>query len=206
MRTIYLTPSRKWLDEHGYPVPQPSNRDKLIASVRRNSRLVSLKLSDSSSSSSRSAKDAKNYVSDTVFNSWSDSKLKEFLDKNNIKVPQGSTRNELLALVRRNKAHYIGDTISGSAASAYSSATSVCGDKVSQATDGASGCVRSAFDEVIEQWSNTRLKSYLDSRGVPVPQNGKRDELLAQVRLYKHKAATGFGAWTFDTWTYDNLK
>lgn len=178
----------------------------MIASVRRNSRLASLKLSDSSSSSSRSVKDAKNYVSDTIFNSWSDSKLKEFLDKNNIKVPQGSTRNELLALVRRNKAHYMGDTISGSAASAYSSATSVCGDKVSQATDGASGCVRSAFDEVIEQWSNTRLKSYLDSRGVPVPQNGKRDELLAQVRLYKHKAATGFGAWTFDTWTYDNLK
>lgn len=50
------------------------------------------------------------------------------------------------------------------------------------------------------------MKEYLDSRGVPVPQNGKRDELLAKVRLSKHKAATGFGAWTFDTWTYDNLK
>jgi hypothetical protein len=178
----------------------------LIAAVRRNSRLASLKLSDAATSSSQSVKDAKNSVSDSVFDSWSDSQLKEFLDKNNIRIPQGSTRNELLAIVRRNKAYYLGDTISGSAASAYDSATSVGADKVSQVTDAASGYAQSAFDKVIEQWSDTRLKSYLDSRGVPVPQNGKRDELLAQVRSYKHKAVTGFGAWTFDTWTYDNLK
>lgn len=54
--------------------------------------------------------------------------------------------------------------------------------------------------------SQTRLKAYLDARGVPVPQNGKKDELLAAVRLNRHKAATGWSAWTFDTWTIDNLK
>merc|ERR1711939_629676 len=54
--------------------------------------------------------------------------------------------------------------------------------------------------------SESRLKAYLDSRGVPVPQGSKRDELLAQVRLNKHKAATGWSAWTFDTWTVDNLR
>lgn len=52
----------------------------------------------------------------------------------------------------------------------------------------------------------SRLKAYLDSRGVPVPQSGRRDELLATVRLNKHKAATDWSAWTFDTWTIDNLK
>jgi len=29
---------------------------------------------------------------------------------------------------------------------------------------------------------------------------------MAQVRLNKHKATTGYSAWTFDTWTTDNLK
>merc|ERR1712093_550274 len=32
------------------------------------------------------------------------------------------------------------------------------------------------------------------------------DELLAAVRLNRHKAATGWSAWTFDTWTTENLK
>lgn len=145
-----------------------------------------------------------------MFDSWSDSGLKEFLDKNSVKIPQGSTRNELLALARRNKAYYTGDTLSASASSAYNSAydsaSSYGGQKVAQATDTAAGYKQEAFDTVINQWSDSRLKEYLDSRGVPVPQNGKRDELLAKVRLNKHKVATGFGAWTFDTWTYDNLK
>jgi hypothetical protein len=128
------------------------------------------------------------------------------LDKNNVKVPQGSTRNELLALARRNKAYLTGDTVYDKASGAATSATSVLGQKASQATDAASKLGQDAFDKVIEYWSETRLKAYLDSRGVPVPQASKRDELLAMVRLNKHKAATGWGAWTFDTWTKENLK
>jgi len=182
---------KKWLDEHGYPAPQPTTRDKLIASVRRNSRLASF-----------SAGNAKQYVQDSIFDTWSDSSLKEFLDKNNVKVPQGSTRNELLALARRNKSYLTGDNISASASSAYKSVTSAG----SKATDTASDYTQGAFDSVINTWSDSALKAYLDSRGVPVPQKSKRDELLAKVRLHKHKAATGYGAWTFDTWTTDNLR
>lgn len=39
-----------------------------------------------------------------------------------------------------------------------------------------------------------------------MPQSGKKDELLAAVRLQRHKAATGWSAWTFDTWSLENLK
>jgi hypothetical protein len=194
-RCMVLIYDRRWLDERGYPVPQPTSRDKLIAAVRRNSRLASIKAAKLKNS-------AKETISDTIFDTWSDSKLKEFLDKNNVNVPQGSTKNELLALARRNKAYLSGDTAYNSISSATSSAASVIGNKASHANY--YGQV--AFDKVIEQWSDTRLKAYLDSRGIPVPQASKRDELLAKVRLHKHKAATGYGAWTFDTWTKDNLK
>ncbi|EEP82525.1 predicted protein [Uncinocarpus reesii 1704] len=61
------------------------------------------------------------------------------------------------------------------------------------------------FNAAIEKWSDTRLKAFLDARGVPVPQGSKRNELLAKVRLHRHKASTGYSAWTFDTWTKENL-
>ena len=190
---------KAWLDERGYSVPQPSVRDKLIVSVRRNARIASLRMQSV-------AEAAKEGVSDTVFDSWSDSQIKEWADKNGIKVPQGSKRNELLAVVRKHKASLTGDNVSASASSAFGAATSKAGNQYAKATDSAELMANDAFDKAIESWSETRLKAYLDSRGVPVPQAGKRDELLAKVRLQKHKGATGYSAWTFDTWTTEKLK
>lgn len=208
---------KKWLDERGIPVPQPTTRDKLIAQVRRNSRVASLKYNAAQASASAHAAAAKESVTNAIFDNWSDSEIKKWADKNGINVPQGSTRNELLAIARRNKAYLSEDTISASmsayyktatnsAGSLYNEATQSVGSAYSQATDTAQSYTQAVFDKATETWSDSRLKAYLDSRGVPVPQNSKRDELLAKVRLHRHKAATGYGAWTFDTWTYDNLK
>lgn len=189
---------KTWLKEHGYPVPKKASRDDLISSVRRNSRWASVRAKSK-------ADKAANSVSDSVFDSWNESKLKDFLNRNNVKIPQGSTKNELLALARRNKAYYVDDSAS-SISSGYNAATSSVGSAAASATDSAHYHGQAAFDTLVSTWSDSRLKAFLDSRGVPVPQASKRDELLAKVRLHKHKAATGYGAWTFDTWTYDNLK
>jgi hypothetical protein len=58
----------------------------------------------------------------------------------------------------------------------------------------------------VETWSESRLKGYLDARGVPVPHGSRKDELRALVRKHAHKAATGWSAWTFDDLSYENLK
>ncbi|KAJ9629078.1 hypothetical protein H2204_009018 [Knufia peltigerae] len=210
---------KEFLDERGIPVPQPTTRDKLIAHVRRNARLASLKSSAAASSASasfssgvaaasKSAASAQASLSDALFDAWSDSKLKEFLDSHGVPVPQGSKKNELIALARKHRAELENkaSSASGSAASAYGAATSSAGNEFAKATDDASLIADEAFDNAINTWSESRLKAYLDSRGVPVPQGSKRDQLLAQVRLNKHKAATGWSAWTFDTWTVDNLR
>jgi hypothetical protein len=199
---------KEFLDERGFPVPQPSTRDKLIASVRRNSRLASLNMKAAASSASSSAAAAQESLSDALFGAWSDSKLKEWFDENGIKAPQGSKRNELIALARKHRKQLCesGSSVSFSAASAYSGATSKAGNEYAKATDDAQLKADDAFDSVLDTWSDSRLKSFLDARGVPVPQSGKRDELLARARLNKHKAASGFSAWTFDTWTTGNLK
>ncbi|EWC46949.1 hypothetical protein DRE_03711 [Drechslerella stenobrocha 248] len=226
---------KRWLDEHGYHVYQGSKRNELISAVRRNSRQTSLK-----------ANDIRNNVAQHVFNSWSDSELKEWCDKNGIQVPQNGKRDEIISIARHNVASLTGDTFSASVTSAfkaYGSATGSLGSRVESATnvaaasaraaadavndyaatatdaaydyvigareniyDGVTGTYHSAADKVLATWSESRLKAYLDARGVPVPQNSKKDELVALARLYKYKAASGFSAWTFDTWTVDNLK
>ena len=197
---------KEFLDERGVPVPQPSTRDKLVASVRRNSRLASTNLKDTAASASKSAQAAKESLTDALLDSWSDSKIKEWADKNGIKVPQGSKRNELLALARKHRNALTGDNAASSVSSAFGAATTKANNEFARATDDAQLKGEDAFNQAIGTWSDSRLKAFLDARGVPVPQNGKTDELVKQVRLNKHKASTGWSAWTFDTWTVDNLK
>jgi hypothetical protein len=59
-------------------------RDKLIASVRRNSRLAYLKMQDQAASASSSAQAAYATLTDKMIDAWSESQLKEFCDKNSI--------------------------------------------------------------------------------------------------------------------------
>ncbi|KAL8350228.1 hypothetical protein RB601_001327 [Gaeumannomyces tritici] len=197
---------KEWLDTNGFPAPQPTTRDKLIASVRRNSRLAYLKSQEQMASASSSAQAAYATLTDKIIDAWSESDLKDFADRNGIPVPQGTKVNELRALVRKNRADIIGDNVSGSAASAYGAATSKAGNTYASATDSASLAAQEAFDKAVSTWSESRLKSYLDARGVPVPQTSKVDELRALVRKHSHKAASGWTVWTFEDYNYENLK
>ncbi|CVL01461.1 probable brefeldin A resistance protein [Fusarium mangiferae] len=197
---------KEWLDTHGFPAPQPMTRDKLIASVRRNSRLAYLKAQDQAASATASAQGAYATLTDMIIDAWSESQLKEFCDKNGIAVPQGTKANELRALVRKHRADILGDNISASAASAYGAATSNAQNQYAKATDSASLAAQDAFNQAVGTWSDSRLKSYLDARGVPVPQGSKKNELEALVRKNAHVAYHGGNAWTFDDFSYDNLK
>lgn len=142
---------KAWLDERGIPVPQPSSRDKLIASIRRNSRTAADKAKAAASSASSSAAGAQQSLSDALLTSWSDSQIKAWFDKNGIKVPQGSKRNELVALARKHSARLSGDNVASSASSVYGAATSSAGNQYAQATDGLYGQAKYWF-----QWATVQ--------------------------------------------------
>ncbi|UKZ83128.1 hypothetical protein TrVFT333_010931 [Trichoderma virens FT-333] len=197
---------KEWLDTNGFPAPQPSGRDKLVASVRRNSRLAYLKAQSEADSAAAKIQAAYTYLTDTIIEAWSESQLKEFCDKNGIPVPQGTKVNELRALVRKHRAEILGDTIGASAKAAFGAATSNAQNQYARATDSASLAAQDAFNQAVNKWSDSRLKAYLDARGIPVPQASKSDELRALVRKHAHKASAGWQAWNFDDYSYDNLK
>ncbi|KAJ5584507.1 uncharacterized protein N7459_004307 [Penicillium hispanicum] len=198
---------KEWLDERGWPAPQPTDRDRLIALVRRNSRLASLQAKGIAASAVASAEAAQASLSDEVFNAWSDSKLKEFLDEHNVKVPQGSKRNELIALARKHRAYLLGQaaSVSAAASEAIGAATTRAGNEYARATDDAKLKAEDEFNAAIKMWSDSRLKAFLDARGVPVPQYSKRDELVAKVRANAHRAAGGWNEYNFDTWDKEHL-
>ncbi|KAH3917572.1 hypothetical protein HBI56_109610 [Parastagonospora nodorum] len=130
---------KAWLDARGYPAPQPSTRDSLIASIRRQSRLASQNAQGTYAQASSSAAAAQQSLSDALLDSWSDSQIKQWADSNGIKVPQGSKRNELLALARKHRARLYGDSASATVESAYGAATSQAGNQYNAATNGFAG-------------------------------------------------------------------
>ncbi|KJZ69643.1 hypothetical protein HIM_10959 [Hirsutella minnesotensis 3608] len=197
---------KSWLDTHGFPAPQPSTRDKLVASVRRNSRLAYLKAQDEAASASSSAQAAYATLTDMIIDAWSESQLKDFCDKNGIPVPQGTRVNDLRALVRKQRASILGDTVGSSASSAFGAATSKASNQFAKATDDASLAAQDAYNKVVGTWSESRLKAYLDARGIPVPQGSSVDQLRALARKNGHKAATAGNAWTFDDFSRENLQ
>ena len=131
---------KAWLDERGVPVPQTSTRDNLIATVRRNSRVASLNARAAISAASSSAEAAKETLSEAIFDAWSDSQLKEWADQNGIKVPQGSTRNELIAIARKHRAKLTDSAASAvdDASSGVGAATSAAGNEYAKASEDAS--------------------------------------------------------------------
>lgn len=197
---------KEWLDTHGFPAPQPTTRDALVASVRRNSRLAYLKAQEEAASATASARSAYSTLTDIIIDAWGESQLKEFCDKNGVPVPQGTKLNDLRALVRKRRAEIMRDTVADTAASAFGAATSNVKNEYAKATDSAASVVQDTFNKAMNLWSESRLKSYLDARGVPVPQGSTVDELRALVRKNVHKASSGWQAWNFDDYTYENLK
>jgi hypothetical protein len=197
---------KEWLDSRGFPAPQPSTRDKLVASVRRNSRLAYLKSQEQLASASASASAAYATLTEKLIDSWTESQLVEFADKNNINVPHGSKPSQIRAIIRKHRAEVLNDSLSAKASNAFGAATSSASNQYAQATDDASLAAQSAFNDAVDTWSDSRLKAYLDARGVNVPQPSTTDELKAHVRRNSHKAAVKYNSWSWDDLSYNSLK
>lgn len=197
---------KAWLDARGIPVPQVTKRNELVAKVRRGAYLAHLKARHELARVDTKSRKVYSELKDSTIETWDSSKLQKFCDANGIQVPHGSKVGDIRALIRQRRAQIMGTDAKGQAAKAYDDGASAAGEKYEQATDAASEAAREAFAAATNTWSESRLKSYLDARGVPVPHASKVDELRALVRKHSHKAASGWSAWTFDDLGRDELQ
>ncbi|KAF2725020.1 hypothetical protein K431DRAFT_216742 [Polychaeton citri CBS 116435] len=108
------------------------------------------------------ANDAYGNVENWIFDSWTESQLKSFLDYHGIPNPSPRTRDSLLHTARAN----------------YQAAANKAGETFSY-----------PGDWLYQQWSDSDLKEWADERGIPVPQPGTRDKLIANVRRNAKVAA-----------------
>lgn len=112
-----------------------SSASSLAASLAKEGASSASSIADNGASSISSAAGAAySYIADAVFDSWTESDVKNWADKNGLTVPQGSKLNEMRAWARKNYASLTGDTASASAASAYGAATTRAGNFFAQAT------------------------------------------------------------------------
>lgn len=146
-------------------------------------------------------------VFDVVIDSWPISRLKAYLNQRGIQVPAESKLDELRAVVRQN-AHkakaragfddasfdtwsteqlrdFIGKEARGTrdeliayAKTIYASASAKGGDTWASLTNRGAKATGYLFDK----WSDSDLKSFLDSYGVPIPHGSKRDEVIAEAK------------------------
>lgn len=89
------------------------------------------------------------------------------------------------------------DELVQAAQSVYSSASSAGGDSYASATSFLSRATDSAKASLFDTWSESELKAYLDSYGVPVPQGSTLNELRALARrqhtFFKYGTTTPTG-------------
>ena len=82
---------KAFLDRHGIPCPQPRQRDVLLQTARENYESVAQKLGE-----------AAHYPGNWLYEQWTESDLKGWLDERGWPAPQPTTRDKLVASVRRN--------------------------------------------------------------------------------------------------------
>lgn len=145
---------------------------------------------------SASAHSAQQSLSDQLLDSWSDSQIKEWFDKQGIKVPQGSKRNELIALARKNSASLSGGNASGSAKSAYGAASTSAGNYYAQATDSAYSQGRYYYDWLLNNvgMASKEAKASLSSASSVASVEASKSSSLASKSASSASKSASSGA------------
>lgn len=113
-----------------------------------------------------------------------------------------------------NKAGATRDDLVAAAQAYYSSASAASGASFATVTSYLAAATDSAKSSTFDTWSDSELKAYLDTYGVPVPQGSSTNELRAwarnQANWFRHGTTTPQGTLlaklkeTFD-WAYNQI-
>ncbi|KAK9479217.1 hypothetical protein V1514DRAFT_328779 [Lipomyces japonicus] len=218
---------KAWFDEHGIAVPQNSKYDELLALARRNKFQLQKDIEDvnrfsrekyghaadrvkqSAEFGGRLGSDAFKQIADT----WSDSRLRKFLQARGVLAPDNTPSDRLRELVWSHKNVPVsssagawsfeawsaddlqnwlreqGQAVTGTrdelaekASDYIESIKNQGGDSYQIASQKVADWYHSSKDSAFQSWSDSDLKSFLDSYGIPTYQGTTRNELIAIAR------------------------
>lgn len=139
--------------------------------------------------------DTTGHVKAAVIESWDPDSLREWVKAHGLTVPQ--TSEELLAIATENRDLLLQD-IKDYATAGHLTSTAIL--------DKGKEFYESAASTLGEYWSDSRLKDFLDARGIQLPEVPSREQLLEKISQFRESLPTvPAGKFWFDSWSKDEL-
>jgi hypothetical protein len=203
---------KAWLQVHNIPLPDHTpSQAELRDLVETNWHDAAVWTQDQYASAQKAFANLR----DTAFDTWDESRLREFLLQNGIVAPKGP-REQLVLLAKQKYRSYTDAASSLSARASQSASTAVYGDTKHQASKSASSLVSHVteaasqateevarkFDEakdyVYSTWTDNEIRKYLEDKGVlKTNAQKKRGELMKMMHdAYAAVANPIWEAWS----------
>jgi len=185
---------KAWLQVHNVPLSEYVSEADLRTAVQDNWNTASAWTYDQYHSAQKSFADLR----DNVFDSWDESKLRQFLLEQGIVAPQGS-KEYLVVLAKQKYKAYNSAASSFSSIASSSASSAVYGSKESQASKSleslatrATGAVVQATKDVADKfdetkdyaystWDENQMKTWLVRKGLLKSKEQKKKEELLQM-------------------------
>ncbi|KAK0216105.1 hypothetical protein IW262DRAFT_197006 [Armillaria fumosa] len=197
---------QKWLKDHHISTPSLDtySRNDLLELVKSNWNGAAAWSYDQYVSAQKSFSSLR----DSAFDTWDESRLREFLLEQGIVAPKGH-REELVLLAKNRYKSYTDAASSFASQASATASTAVYGNAQHQATQSVSSFVAQATESVLRAmddskdyvystWDDAQLRDYLVQKGVLKPKTEKkRGELLAMMKdAYYSVADPVWEAWS----------
>jgi len=170
-----------WLEQHKVDVPKAfyNSKEGLQSLVAENWWSYTAWTNEQYNDAQKSFQNLR----DSTFESWDESRLREFLLEQGIVEPKGPREK----LVRLAKNHYnaykdAGSSLSGTITDTFSSMVSTCTDSAFKAFD-------ESKDYVYSTWDDSQMKAHLVSRGVLKSDAQKTRDQYLQLMKENYAAA-----------------
>lgn len=167
-----------------------------------------------------------------AYNKWHETELERWLSDHDIPYPTPADRTLLEKTIGDNWDNYVvspykswdtpqltaylqqkGVDVKDTAASSKDSLVSQVKGLWYETEDKSSDAYSSVKDWILDSWTESQLKAFCDSHGIPVPQPRKRDTVLQKARASYDVVAQKLGEtaaypgnWLYSTWTESDLK
>ena len=205
---------KAWLNVHSIDIPDRASTDDLKSLVESNWNSAAVWTQDQYNSAQKTF----NNVKQDSFDSWDESRLREFLLEQGIVAPKGP--REHLVLLAKSKYRAYTNAASSLTNKASQTATSAASDAsaeatkasasitsfIAQSTNDISRTLDDTKDYIYSTWDDNQLRTYLEEKGViKTGTQKKRDEYLALMKD-NYAAVTNpvWNAWS-ESYTHDWL-